>query len=342
MRLWGEAGDSEVGGGEKLVATSIEWTDETWNCVRGCSMAPGSEKGGCLNCYAARQAARDLPEMRSPTTGEPFATFRKSGPRWTGDVELIPSKLDEPLRWRKPRRVFVNSMSALFHEALPYEDVLRVWSVMAQAERHTFQVLTKRPGRMREFVTEWTGGLILPHVWLGVSVEDQATADERIPLLLQTPAAVRFVSYEPALGPVDFSRWMWPMHWHWDAKFKTPEEALAAGASAERRRQALVSARRNFLDQIIVGGESGPGARPFDLAWARSVIRQCREAGVACFVKQLGACILGDFRFFPKAGPPGLGALPMTPNRGGCHVKDPKGGDPSEWPEDLRVREFPA
>jgi protein gp37 len=167
----------------------------------------------------------------------------------------------------------------------------------------------------------------LPNVWLGVSVEDQATADERITLLLQTPAAVRFVSYEPALGPVDFSRWMWPMHWHWDGNFGTPEQAIAAGAFAERKRQALVSAYAVFLDWLIVGGESGPGARPFDVAWARSAIRQCREAGVPVFIKQLGAR--------PWEPVEGVGPMPM-------HLKNAKGGVPAEWPEDLRVREFPA
>src|SRR3990167_4577580 len=116
-------------------------------------MAKGSEKGGCLNCYAALMASRNLPGMRSPTTGQAYARRTKSGPRWTGRVELIPEKLDEPLHWRKPRRVFVNSMSDLFHEALPEEVMARVFDVMALADRHTFQVLTKRADRMRHWLS---------------------------------------------------------------------------------------------------------------------------------------------------------------------------------------------
>ncbi len=228
--------------------TSIEWTDTTWSPTRGCSRV--SE--GCVNCYAERMAAR----FSGP--GRPFHGFAKDG-KWTGKVELIPSKLDDPLRWRKPRRVFVNSMSDLFHEALPFDAISEVYARMACSPQHTFQVLTKRPRRRLEYSR---GGMLeafmggdhetiwpLPNVWEGVSVEDQATADERIPLLLETPAAVRFVSYEPALGPVDFSRWMWPVHSHWPARYKSPEEASAAGADVERKRQALVSAHRTFIDR---------------------------------------------------------------------------------------------
>lgn len=305
--------------------TGIQWTSRTWNPVRGCTRV--SE--GCRNCYAEAMAARNLPGMRSPTTGEPFATRTKAGPRWTGRVELIPEKLREPLSWRKPCRVFVNSMSDLFHEALDFKDIARVMDVIEAAQRHTFQVLTKRAARMSEFFDYTTGALGLkppPNLWLGVSVEDQATADERIPLLLQTPAAVRFVSYEPALGPVDFSLWLGPVHPH------------------------------AVLDWIIVGGESGPGARRFDASWARSTAAQCRAAGVACFVKQMGAWVKGDadgFRvdrwlcsdvlqgdyvFVP--GATNRARRPLTAVAFG--LSDRKGGDPSAWPVDLRVREFPA
>jgi len=271
----------------------------------------------------------------------------KAGPRWTGRVELIPEKLDEPLRWRKPQRVFVNSMSDLFHEALPDEAIDRVFAVMAMCERQTFQILTKRPRGMRDYFTESDriyeieqrmyelGGpedattIIrwpLPNVWLGVSVEDQATADERIPLLLQTPAAVRFVSYEPALGPVSF-RWA-----KWD-DWKTPD-------GSRREVVGHLDGMRG-LSWVIVGGESGPGARPFDLAWARSVLRQCREAGVPAFIKQLGA---RPFSFDPIDG-----WEPLFRDRHGREpsgewvpqFKSPKGGDPAEWSPDLRVREFP-
>ncbi len=305
-------------------------------------MAPGSELKGCLNCYACACAARDLPGMRSPTSGKAFARRTANGPRWTGKVELIPSKLDEPLRWRKPCRVFVNSMSDLFHEALSDQDIERVFAVMGIAERHTFQVLTKRPERMRSFIgsrprdgmkperaviltelgpragVHYSLPWPLPNVWLGVSVEDQATADERIPLLLQTPAAVRFVSYEPALGPVDFAQYL-------------PDEQIG-GVHLE-----------TWLDWIIYGGESGPGARPNNIAWARGTRDQCAAAGGAFFCKQFGA----DVRWNGVGG----GSLPLweaaraavDTGDGDWRVplKDRKGGDPAEWPEDLRVREFP-
>ncbi len=313
----------------------IEWTDVTWNPVRGCSRV--SE--GCRNCYAERMAARfsrqrgeDLPTGPTVVT-EPFhgfAEMTKAGPRWTGRVELIPEKLDEPLHWRprrrpcpschgastssdcrcggagvigrRPLRIFVNSMSDLFHEALPDRDVESVFRMMVLADQHTFQVLTKRPVRMREFCFNRSrkhSETVPRNVWLGVSVEDQATADERIPLLLQSPAALRFVSYEPALGPVAFD----------DSRdWLTPN--FVANPSGAR------------LDWLIVGGESGPGARPCDVAWVRHVVRQCREAGVPCFVKQFGSVWARRQKYTFRP--------------------DPKGGDPQEWPEDLRVREFPA
>lgn len=173
---------------------------------------------GCQRCYAERMAARF-----GRDEGDVFFPYVHRG-KWTGHVELIPEKLDEPLHWRKPRRVFVNSMSDLFHEALADDEIDRVFAIMAMAERHTFQVLTKRAARMVGYFAETDrireielrmyelGGdedattivrWPLPNVWLGVSCEDQKTADERIPLLLQTPAAVRFASLEPLLGPVD-------------------------------------------------------------------------------------------------------------------------------------------
>lgn len=344
--------------------TGIAWTDATWNPVRGCSRV--SE--GCRNCYAERVASR----FNGP--GAPYEGLAKDG-RWTGVVKVVDRVLDQPLRWQRPRRIFVNSMSDLFHEKLSNEEIAAVFGVMAAAPRHTFQVLTKRPERMRAWMevqrSRWrssggtgpnvgamlafgaTRSLIsfeecaalgdlawpLPNVWLGVSVENQATADERIPILLGTPAAVRFVSYEPALGPVDFSRFMWPVHEQWPSPYRSPNEARAAGATVTRHRQALVSAHSTFLDWIIGGGESGPGARPFDVAWARSTIKQCRAAGVACFVKQLGSrpfAIEGSTAaksWVDFSGP--------IDDCGGIHPRDRKGGDPAEWPEDLRVREFP-
>lgn len=211
--------------------TGIEWTDATWNPMRGCSRV--SE--GCRNCYAERMAARFArPSDGYDIENGPFYGFVhrvNSHPAWTGKVELIPDKLLEPLSWRKPRRIFVNSMSDLFHEALPDSAIDQVFAVMALCPQHTFQVLTKRPERMREYLDGAPWGMIeevaeeicdknpkarpisvadllnidripLPNVWLGVSVEDQGTCDERVPVLLKTPSIIRFVSYEPALGPV--------------------------------------------------------------------------------------------------------------------------------------------
>jgi protein gp37 len=295
--------------------TSIEWTrgddgteGKAWNPVRGCTRV--SE--GCRNCYAERMAARfsgvDDSDLRGGTVARPYAFhgyahMTPAGPRWTGRVELIPSKLDEPLHWKKPRRVFVNSMSDLFHEALTNGQINRVFSVMARAPQHTFQVLTKRPARMADYfawarvanatVKVWP----LPNVWLGVSVEDQATADERIPLLLQTPAAVRWVSYEPALGPVDFEAIRVPLA----GESYMVRSALHATDGLNR----CDGIDQSRLDWIVVGGESGPGARPFDVGWAYYTIAQCRLA---------------------------VGEL---------HLRDRKGGDMSEWEPGLRVREFP-
>ena len=268
--------------------SKIEWTDATWNPVRGCSMAKGSELGGCLNCYAARYAVRGL---QRDSSGKPFAIMRDSGPRWTGKVELVESTINRPLFWRKPRRIFVNSQSDLFHESLSFEEIDRVFTVMVAADWHTYQILTKRPERMLAYFGSGRhdGGYgpdrldyhMEQNIWLGVSVEDFPTWDARVHLLKSAPAEKRFVSYEPALADLGY---------------------VDMGG----------------LDWVIVGGESGPGARPFDVQWARNTIDQCKEAGVACFVKQLGA-------FY-----------------GSTLNNDKKGGDWSLWPEYLRVREFPA
>lgn len=244
--------------------TGIEWTDATWNPIRGCSRV--SE--GCRNCYAESVANRFKGQ------GQPYEGLIARTGQWNGNITVVDHLLDQPLRWRKPRRIFVNSMSDLFHETVPDDVIHAVFSVMAQATQHTFQILTKRPERMRDVLTLWdrigiTGnyfhGHPLPNVWLGVSVEDQATADERIPLLLQTPAAVRWISAEPLLGPIDFSG-MWVPH----ANPAVHESMLEA------------------LDWVVVGGESGKNARPMQLDWALSLRDQCQSAGVPFFFKQWG------------------------------------------------------
>lgn len=343
--------------------TSIEWTDATWNPVRGCSrISPG-----CVNCYAEGIAARFSDPATEETPAGPFHLYadrNKSGSKWTGKVDLIEDKLLEPLSWRKPRRAFVNSMSDLFHEGMPDEAIDRVFAVMALTPHITHQVLTKRAHRMREYFSKiQNGGFTrklevcmaadaiatsgispvnlyrptdawpLPNVWLGVSVEDQQAADERMPELLNTPAAVRFVSYEPALEAVDWRPYLpGRVNPHWTGR-ADDNPASEWG-----------------LDQIICGGESGRGARPFDIAWARQTIRQCREAGVACFVKQLGAVPImrgcrqhhydwgsaigktAKFSYFDERNQPDMWRV---------HLKNKKGGDMAEWPEDLRVRQFP-
>lgn len=217
-----------------------------------------------------------------------------------------PDKLTVPIGWRKPRRIFVNPMSDLFHEAVPLEFVERVFGVMQQCPQHTFQVLTKRPERMAAFTLAWwgpnedspRGRIPLRNVWLGTSVGNQSAADERIPHLLRCPAAVRFLSLEPLLGPVGLAPMMYRGTDH-------------AG-----------------VQWVIVGGESGPGARPCDVAWVRSIVRQCREADVPVFVKQLGSRPFQSPQCFGGTGY----ELPIT---------DPKGSDPAEWPADLRVRQWP-
>jgi len=223
--------------------TKIEWTNETWNPVRGCSKV----SAGCDNCYAVRQAAR------FSAHGAPYHGLVSvfGPPRWTGMVQLVESVLEKPLHWRKPRRVFANSMSDLFHERLSDRAIDAVWEVMARCPQHTFQVLTKRPERAVEWVQRKKLFIELHNVWLGVSVENQTAADERIEELQQFPAALRFVSCEPMLAGVDLTRFL-------------PQ-----------------------LDWVICGCETGPGARPMLEAWARDLRDQCQDAGVPFFLKQL-------------------------------------------------------
>ena len=298
--------------------TTISWCTDVWNPLRGCSRV----SAGCEHCYAERQAGRFSGH------GQPYGGLvRKTsgGWRWTGEIRLIEQELETPLRWRKPRRIFVNSMSDLFHDEVKEDWIDQIFYVMAKAAvwGHTFQILTKRAERMCAYLSAampriaqlltkdfgpWPDeGIVWPlrRVWLGVSVENQATADKRIPWLLRTPAAVRFVSYEPALAAVDFRPYMPNPLWNNLPSWKEPG-----------------------LDWVICGGESGPHARPCDLAWLRSTITQCREAGVACWVKQLGAT---PYQLPQHDGSTGY----MLP------LKDRKGSDPAEWPDDLRVQQFP-
>ncbi len=279
----------------------IECTDATWNPVTGCTKV----SQGCKNCYAERDWARlvHLPAYQ--------------GRKFT-DVACHPERIDQPLWWNRPRRVFVNSMSDLFHESVPDSFIDRVFVVMAMCPRHTFQILTKRPARMlayirrldypsrltgiRERVIGYTDAhqkrLLtsrpIANVWLGVSVEDQATADERIPLLLQTPAAVRWISAEPLLGPIGLSRWVFDR-----------EKAISDcmnGPSACNFDQAD-SVVPYPLDWVVSGGESGPKARPSHPDWFRSLRDQCKSAGVPFLFKQWGEWISADQDECPVGGP---------------------------------------
>jgi protein gp37 len=252
------------------------------------------------------------------------------GGRRFEDVRVHDDRVELPLRWRKPARVFVNSMSDLFHEDVPDEFIWGVWGVMHKAAQHTFLVLTKRPDRMRD-VLRVIPFAPAPNVHLGVSVEDQAAADERIPILLDTPAAVRWISAEPLLGPVDVSQFL-----RCDGCGYTAEDKAHHGD------HRLCHDPTPALDWIVVGGESGPDARLCDVRWIRSLVAQGREAGVPVFVKQLGArSALHEFgKHDPwcdrcNYGHHGKHGVDCTGPR------HPKGGDPAEWPDDLRVREFP-
>lgn len=227
-----------------MATTRIEWADRVWNPVTGCTKV--SE--GCRNCYAERIAGRFW------------------GERKFTQVQCHADRLDDPLHWKKSSRVFVNSMSDLFHPEVSDRFIGWFFSRMGMAKNHIFMVLTKRPERMSAFLQ---GLPILKNVWLGVSVEDQKTADERIPLLLQTPAVVRFVSYEPALGPVDLIGFL-PL------------------AMSDISGMVYSPVGTPFLDWVICGGETGPEARPMHPDWARSVRDQCQAAGVPFFFKGWG------------------------------------------------------
>jgi protein gp37 len=224
-----------------MADSSIEWTDSTWNPVAGCAVITA----GCTNCYAMRMAAR-LQAMGQPKYN---GLTRKSGRRhvWTGTIRCDEKALEAPRRWQKPRRIFVNSMSDLFHENVPVPFIQKVWRVMRDTPRHTYQILTKRPERMVEVARHLP---LLSNVWLGTSVEDDRVLD-RIDALRQVPAAIRFVSFEPLIGSV---------------------------------------ARANLtgIAWVIVGGESGPRARPMDPEWVNEIEAMCRKAGIAFFFKQWG------------------------------------------------------
>lgn len=341
--------------------TSIEWATHVWNPTRGCRRV----SAGCERCYAERQAIRHAGPGRAY---EGLVELGKKGPRWTGNGFFLPHKLGEPLSLRAPgdgsrHRIFVNSMSDLFFDAFSNEEIAAVFGVMAASLAHDFLVLTKRPQRMREWFTwavaedrgcDGTPGLLtccawaltmearhhplgmggplhtkrcadpdgawpLPNVWIGTSVEDQATADERVRILRECPAAVHWISQEPQLGPIEYH----PNTFEWVPILPDEDEEA----------RSLPPIR-----WLVVGGESGPGARPFDLAWPRRTLEQARGTFARVFIKQLGAepRFFFDVRREPQPSPP-----ERVREWSRVALRDRKGGDPTEWPADLRVREFP-
>lgn len=290
----------------------IQWTEATWNFVTGCTKI----SDGCLNCYIERTPPFRMQHRRFDETG----IGGKTG------VTLHSDRLGLPMKWRDPRRIFVNSLADLFHEDVPDRFIADAFAVMALTPRHTFQVLTKRHGRMRHLLSspyfrrmvqraclvrvgDTAPWLVEPwwplrNVWVGVSVENQRWANIRIPVLLDTPAAVRWISAEPLLGPLDL---------HWCNGVDAIQRDWVGGTAGG------TGAAHPFLDWCVLGGESGPGSREMDTDWARRVVADCREAGVPVFVKQFGAV------WAHKHG-----------------AADRKGGDWDEWPADLRVREYPS
>lgn len=364
--------------------SKIEWTGFTWEPTAGCTHV--SE--GCRHCYAEKLVAGRLCGVARKRKREGKANGsavdlsldvinHKTG-KWNGHVEPLGMNLEQPLKRRKPTVYFVNSRSDLFHPDVPFEYIDRVFAVMALCPQHRFQVLTKRPERMQEYLTrreplsgsftrkrgcEWKTpsdrvygivhckkrsqevierGMVwpLPNVWLGTSAENQEQANKRISDLLQCPAAMWFVSAEPLLGEVDLNRLY--------------SELPCPGGVFERRWRSSLSGKRSDLsgfsntdipklDWVIVGGESGPGARGCNVAWIRSIVEQCKSAGVPVFVKQLGAhCVHPDCDYRSLdfgGGVQFAGTGTSTDMR--VLLNNSKGGDPAEWPEDLRVREIP-
>lgn len=355
--------------------SNIEWTEKTWNPVVGCTpVSPG-----CDLCYAGvlshRLAAMGQGEYVGLTVKRkaPSRAGGRMRSTFNGNVRCLPDRLEIPFNRKKPTMYFVNSMADLFHEAVPFYFIDMVFSVMALCPQHTFQVLTKRPERMAEYLAQdhpkckhrvyadaWlrrgrnaARELVwpLPNVWLGASVEDQPRLDERYPHLARCPAAVRFLSCEPLLGEIDLARpngrigdngefvlaqaygdprmlWACPKC-QGTGYFQTDPQAFGC---RECRGTGI------GIDWVICGGESGPGARPCNVAWTRSIVKQCNAAGVPCFVKQLGARPEQTVRMsVPRfSGRAGVGEYTED-----IQLNDPKGGEMSEWPEDLRVREMP-
>lgn len=309
--------------------TKIEWTDATWNPIRGCTAV----SPGCANCYAAAVAARFSGE------GQPYEGLAKHAagakPKWTNEILVVERVMTQPLRWRRPRKVFVNSMSDLFHKRVLQDVIDATFAVMALSGQHVFQVLTKRADRMREYLTDdgledriyermeriaesegiadfLFDGLPIDNAWLGVSVEGQDQVS-RVDELLGTPAAIRFISAEPLLGPLTFQ--------HYICEDEHGNVGLEQCGDFERPASS-------GIDWVIVGGESGPHARPMHPDWVRDIRDQCQAAGVSFFFKQWG-------EWSPNAWGGAYGMKPKTILTIDGHQSD----NPRRWgPEDRAVR----
>lgn len=276
-----------------MALTGIEWADKVWNPVRGCSLI----SPGCKNCYAMKFAAR------FSGAGQPYeglVGWTSKGPRWNGQIKLVDSKVNEPLSWKKSYRVFVNSMSDLFHPDVPDDFIGSVFAVMGQADRQTFMVLTKRADRMEQWFGSWAAAEAiefladlgyewpLPNVWVGVSAENQEEADRRIPSLIATPAAIRFVSAEPLLGTIDLERIECPVY----RDEKNHSVVAQCGMCPDRDdsccQNGFFNAMKEGIDWVIVGCETGPRklVRPMDSQWVRDLRDQCVRNTAAFFYKQ--------------------------------------------------------
>jgi protein gp37 len=292
--------------------TTIAWTDETINPIVGCSRI----SAGCEKCYA--ETAAKTARLQQ------FPQYQKVA-KWNGTVEFVESQLIKPYEWKKSKKIFICSMADIFHENVPFNWVEEIFYMIENCPQHTFQILTKRPERMIEFFDwyiarnsdhsvelQWT---MPDNIWLGVSCENQAMADKRIPLLMEIPAKVRFLSCEPLLEPINLSKFL-PIEWSEIAE-DWIESWPGIGSYS----------RDAYPDWIIVGGESGAGSRPCHIDWIRDIASQCQSAKVPVFIKQLGSNAIAT----------------RSDNTGNykLKLKDRKGSDILEWFDDLRLQQFP-
>ena len=312
--------------------TSIAWVRGpdgalgfTWNPVVGCSPV----SAGCANCWAARLASTRLDHLLE------YKGLAKDG-KWIGGARFLPDRLDQPLGRTKPSGIAVGLMGDLFHRDIRDDQILRVWQMMCATPWHRYFVLTKRAQRMRSWLemvdpcgvhveNDLPGRWPLPNVLVGVSIEDQPTADKRIPELLQTPAAVRFVSAEPLIAPVDLGEVVMPDgDGLGDALFNHGEGPHGVG-----------------LDWVIAGGESGPHARPCAIEWLLRLRDQCKTAGAPYFLKQLGAMAVSEERACETDEEAKREFGYNSRCLWSAKLKDRDGANPEEWPLEYRVREFP-